>query len=257
MGDALFRHIEQLQGGAPWGRVLDAGTGVHSLGWVCSLEATAWVAVTAEADVARRLGELFGRQIRDVDRIECGLWSDPELVDAESFDTVVVDYLLGSMDATSPRFQDQVFARFAPHVGGRIYLVGSEPVGDEHDGHPTAQRLVELMALRDAACHLTGVAPLHEFPCAWVVDQLEASGFVVEHVSMFANIYRKHFAQSQAALARRLASMIEDRVLGAQLAAAIDRCLDTLGGCAALDTGVQLGADYVIAARRAGSLDAS
>ncbi|MGB3455832.1 MAG: hypothetical protein WBG08_01160 [Litorimonas sp.] len=37
---ALFRHIERLQGSMPWGRFLDAGTGVGSIRWVGGLDTT-------------------------------------------------------------------------------------------------------------------------------------------------------------------------------------------------------------------------
>ena len=37
MADAIFEYLEQVHGPGPWGEVLDAGTGHHSLGWVASL----------------------------------------------------------------------------------------------------------------------------------------------------------------------------------------------------------------------------
>ncbi|MNV50040.1 hypothetical protein D3C71_1420260 [compost metagenome] len=38
---SLFDHIEALHGGAPWGRFLDAGTGVNSGLWSTSLSSLA------------------------------------------------------------------------------------------------------------------------------------------------------------------------------------------------------------------------
>ena len=46
--DALFKHIELLQGKKPWGRLLDAGTGSASLRWITSLDTLSWTAITAE-----------------------------------------------------------------------------------------------------------------------------------------------------------------------------------------------------------------
>ncbi|MEM6556472.1 MAG: class I SAM-dependent methyltransferase, partial [Pseudomonadota bacterium] len=38
----LFRHIEDLQGDQPWGTFLDAGTGLHSMGWISQLSTERW-----------------------------------------------------------------------------------------------------------------------------------------------------------------------------------------------------------------------
>jgi hypothetical protein len=51
--------IEQMQGDLPWGRVLDAGTGAHSLTWISSLQTDSWTAVTME-DVRIHSYESFG-----------------------------------------------------------------------------------------------------------------------------------------------------------------------------------------------------
>ena len=42
----LFQEIETLQGERPWGRMLDAGTGTHSIGWIGTLPTEQWTAVT-------------------------------------------------------------------------------------------------------------------------------------------------------------------------------------------------------------------
>ena len=53
--DRLFTSVERLQGTTPWGRVLDAGTGEHSLRWLSERPTEALAAVTASEGMARGL----------------------------------------------------------------------------------------------------------------------------------------------------------------------------------------------------------
>src|SRR5262245_58157890 len=125
--DSLFSWIEKLQGAAPWGSVLDAGSGSHSLNWIAGLPVRSWTAVTGDAAGAKRLHEEMGARCRPVDRIVAGNWTDPLLLHGEVFDVVIADYLLGALEWFAPYFQDRLFARLRPHVGARIYVVGLEP----------------------------------------------------------------------------------------------------------------------------------
>jgi hypothetical protein len=45
--DALFGAIERQQGNTPFGNFLDAGTGMHSLRWIATLEAKGMTDFTA------------------------------------------------------------------------------------------------------------------------------------------------------------------------------------------------------------------
>src|SRR3982751_1667463 len=96
--DALFAEIVRLQGNTPWGSVLDAGTGRHSLSFVKSLPTSRWTAVTARPAPALETE-------RAQDRIVVGNWTDTALLDGESFDTVLVDYVVGALDGFAPYFQ--------------------------------------------------------------------------------------------------------------------------------------------------------
>ena len=51
--DALFGHLEAQQEGLPWGNVLDAGTGLHSLRWLATLPTQHVTAVTADQSMQR------------------------------------------------------------------------------------------------------------------------------------------------------------------------------------------------------------
>ena len=68
-GDRLFQHVETLQAGAPWGHVLDAGTGVHSLRWIASLPTDRWTAVTASAAMDAEVRKEVGDRVRADDRL--------------------------------------------------------------------------------------------------------------------------------------------------------------------------------------------
>jgi hypothetical protein len=49
--DALFGAIERQQGNKPFGKFLDAGTGLHSLRWIATLEAKGMTDFTAVSSV--------------------------------------------------------------------------------------------------------------------------------------------------------------------------------------------------------------
>ncbi len=123
--DCLFQYVAERHGGAPWGRVLDAGTGTHSLDWVASLPTESWAAVTGdprEGDRLRRRATL-----RPDDRVLVGNWTDPAFLAGEVFDVVLADYLLGAVEGFAPYFQAELFERLRPHVGRDLYVVCLEP----------------------------------------------------------------------------------------------------------------------------------
>ena len=79
--DALFSTIERFHGSRAWGRVLDAGTGVHSLEWIRSLDTRGWTAVTGALARQNALESRLGPDgIRDTDRIVTGNWTDETLL---------------------------------------------------------------------------------------------------------------------------------------------------------------------------------
>ncbi|MFE9083504.1 hypothetical protein ACQKKG_00485 [Brevundimonas sp. NPDC003935] len=63
---SLFDHVEALQGNLPWGRFLDAGTGVNSSLWSTALTTDAWTGVTAAAVGDRGLVESLALTIQRV-----------------------------------------------------------------------------------------------------------------------------------------------------------------------------------------------
>ena len=176
--DKLFGCIERNQevSGKPFGTFLDAGTGTHSLRWMASLigdnckssdqriRIDGYTAITADEGMRKNvLKEATDLKIEDAGRIIIGNWQDEggrpeenELCHGEMFDTILADYLVGAMDGFSPYYQDLIFPRLSRHLkpGGRIYVVGLNPIPHKTDGD--ANIFCEVTRLRDACILLGG-----------------------------------------------------------------------------------------------------
>jgi len=73
-----------------------------------------------------------------------------ELCQGELYDTILADYLVGAIDGFSPYYQDQIFPRLAKHLkeGGRMYVVGLNPIPDKVNGD--GDLFCRVTKLRDA-----------------------------------------------------------------------------------------------------------
>jgi hypothetical protein len=238
--DALFTEIVRLQGSTPWGSVLDAGTGRHSLSFVKSLPTVRWTAVTARPDAA-----LSAFHERAEDRIVVGNWTNPSLLDGESFDTVLVDYVVGALDGFAPYFQDAFFARLRPHCRGRIYVIGLEPYGVAHDEGGAI--VWEIARLRDACILLAGDRCYREYPRAWVKERMAHAGFEIASDESFPIRYGARFVDGQLDVCRRKLARIDGAVRGA-LAARIENVAARAHGYLARVGEIRFGEDYVIGA---------
>jgi hypothetical protein len=236
--DALFAEIVRLQGNTPWGSVLDAGTGRHSLSFVKSLPTVRWTAVTARPDGALDVE-------RPDDRIVVGNWTDPSLLAGESFDTVLVDYVVGALDGFAPYFQDAFFARLRPHCRGRIYVVGLEPYGVAHDEGSTIVQ--EIARLRDACILLAGDRCYREYPRAWVKERMARAGFEITSDQAFPIRYGARFVNGQLDVCRRKLQKIDGVVRGA-LAARIENLATRAHGYLARVGEIRFGEDYLVGA---------
>ena len=109
----LFGRIEAWQGETSWGRFLDAGTGVHSLKWIQTLNTTSWSAITADIGMKRSI-ESSGVSVREgVDEILVGNWMDEAFVESlGKYDTILADYLIGAVDGFSPYTQDLILEKY-------------------------------------------------------------------------------------------------------------------------------------------------
>lgn len=231
--DALFAFIETAQGARPWGRLLDAGTGEHSLRWVSGLATESVTAVTIER---WRLPGLH--EAAPAARIVLGQWTDPTLLHGEVFDTVVADYLIGAVDGHAPYFQEAMIRRLRPTCRGRFYLVGMEP--PPRDGSV----FDEVCRARDAAILLAGDRTYREFPRAQVIEWMERAGFAVLDAAEFPNRVGARFVNGQLDVAVRKV----ERLGGGDLAGAMAGYVQGLRERALAEGERTWGKDYVIVA---------
>jgi hypothetical protein len=199
-GDALFGWIESVHGSAPWGDVLDAGTGRHSLHWLRTLPTRSLVGVTADPAEKARLERDLGRGRQP--EIVVGDWTDPGLLAGRRFDVVVADYLLGAVDGFAPYFQDRLFARLGEVTAGRLYAVGLAPTVDRGTT-PADAAWYDVVALRDAAILLVGDRTYREYPLDWVVRHLASAGFTVDAQASFPIHRSAEAIRRQCDVARR------------------------------------------------------
>ncbi len=251
--DALFSTIERLQADRPWGSVLDAGTGWHSLQWIRSLPTDRWTAITGaparERDLADRLGP---GGVRAQDRILTGNWTDPTLLHDDVFDVVLADYLLGAIDGFAPYFQGELFERLARHVhpeNGRLYVVGLEPYPDRAPDNG-GRLILEIARLRDACILLAGHRCYREYPRDWVHRGLERAGFSVFESVAVPIVYRRRFVDGQLDVCLRKLPYIADEQLRASLRAHIEDLRERAHQHLLRVGGIHFGADYVVAATR-------
>jgi hypothetical protein len=249
--DALFSTLEQFHEPRAWGRVLDAGTGLHSLQWIRTLDTQAWTAITGAAARQRDLEARF--DLRPSDRVVTGNWTDETLLHGEQYDVVLADYLLGAIDGFAPYYQTRLFERLRRHVHpqhGRLYVVGLEPYPDRAEASG-GSLVIEIARLRDACILLAGHRCYREYPREWVHRSLEQSGFVVEESVAIPIVYRRRFVDGQLDVCVRKLPYISDLALRASLKAHIESLRRRAHEHLMVAGGISFGADYVVAARRA------
>ncbi len=245
--DKLFGRIEAWHGDAPWGEVLDAGTGDHSLGWICGLPTARWSAVTGDEAVAASLRERLGGRMRPQDEVLSGNWTDPGLLEGRRFEVVVADYLLGAVDGFAPYFQGQLFARLRPLVGRWLYVVGLEPFEERcHD--LGGALLLEIARLRDACILLAGHRCYREYPLEWVERSLAASGFEVTRRERVPILFGERYVRGQLGVCRRKLPLLADRGLARELERSVEALERRALRHLELHGRIPWGEDYVVQA---------
>ncbi|GAB4072067.1 class I SAM-dependent methyltransferase [Ancylobacter sonchi] len=244
----MFGVIQHVQGDAPWGSVLDAGTGVRSARWISGLPSSRWTAVSADPEHLTLTEAAVATARRPQDRLVLGNWQDPALLAGESHDTVLAEYLLGAIESYAPYFQSDLFARLRPLVRGRLYVVGVDPyvIGAAAD---EAGALVPAIGrLRDACALLAGVTPYREYPAEWVMQRLEQVGLRIVFARRFPNVYDRQWVERQLVDGRQLAERIDDPAVAAALTSRIDALRKRAEELLVGHGGLAHGHDYVIAA---------
>ncbi|KAJ1401666.1 hypothetical protein B484DRAFT_437766, partial [Ochromonadaceae sp. CCMP2298] len=211
MSDILFSTIEKFHGARAWGRVLDAGTGLHSIKWIQQLPATSWTAITADNNMKSQMMKDAGvaSSIRPCDSIVVGNWMDGGFCDTlGSYDTILADYLIGAVDGFSPYHQDEIIAKLKKHLNpeGRLYIIGMNPIPDETA--PPFSVVSEVCRARDSCILLAGHRPYREFPLDWMRRHLETSRFSIVGSKNFTILHSTESIVRQVKVAQSKLSLI-------------------------------------------------
>ncbi|KAE8901670.1 hypothetical protein PF005_g15752 [Phytophthora fragariae] len=278
--DSLFRWVEEREReeleatNSSWGRVLDAGTGRHSLSWLLRGESSSLisevVAVTGEKLLANELATEFAPSATPHAtplKVHAGNWQNAKfLANEKPFDVIIADYLVGAIEGFAPYYQDQICARLEKMLapGGRIYLVGLQPLSESQipagasDADEEAGKLIQEVArTRDACLLLAGRRCYREYPIDWSHRQLEKAGLEVTNSVRLANVYGRSAVTRQLEVGRRHVPLFKDSQLAESMQQALDRVderLEEVFGSGGLpkeeQNRIRFGFDYVIAARK-------
>jgi len=174
--DPVFRWLSKVlsKTDRSLGQVLDAGTGPDSLTWLARQRCESITAVTAcDGMYATLEDEVMEYLDPSRDKVLVGNWKDETFLQKKSFDLVLADYLLGSVDFFAPYFQVGLLERLS-HLtkpGGMLILVGKEPPEDL-TSDATSQLVLDIECFRDAVITLGRQRPYREMPRRWCAQQL-------------------------------------------------------------------------------------
>lgn len=245
---ALFTCIEHAQGTAPWGRILDAGTGRDSIDWIAGLDCKDWTAVTASKTMAEQVQSTVRGRARSGDRVVVGNWMDERLLQEERFDTVLLDYFLGAVEGFSPYWQDSMLERMHPLVAGRLYITGVEPYVPIPTRSEAGKVVRAIGSFRDACLLLAGERPYRELPINWVLKQLLRAGFCIVKAQHFPIIYREKFINGQLDMCLHMASRFSSRPVKDAMLLHAEELRQQALSAIDLAGGLRYGADYLIVA---------
>ncbi|MEM1156108.1 MAG: class I SAM-dependent methyltransferase [Pseudomonadota bacterium] len=245
---SLFKKIEALQGHAPWGHMLDAGTGPKSLSWIASLKTQRWTAVTAQRAMIESTRQALSTEPRAGDRLILGNWADDSLLNDEQFDTVLLDYFVGAIEAFAPYMQETLLHRVAARAKGALYVIGLEPYVPITAEDEVGEFIGDLGRFRDACMLLARDRPYREYPGEWVAAQLRLAGMRVTHIKFFSIRYRGRFLASQLNICEQRAHRIPDSTLAAAVRDKIERLRDRGEALIEQHDGLRYGRDYVLRA---------
>ncbi|KUH80129.1 hypothetical protein AU186_17870 [Mycobacterium sp. GA-1999] len=247
---SLFRYIEELHGDRAWGSFLDAGTGVNSLEWILTLPTERWTAVTAARGMADKTRDTLGSSVRPQDRLLVGNWIDDSLLTGETFDTVLVDYLVGAIEGFAPYWQDRVFARLRPLAadGGRVYIIGLEPYVQFEPTTESGRVIWEIGRVRDACLLLAGERPYREFPLDWMQRRLGTAGFRMLEARRFPIRYRARYIHSQLNMCLTRLERFPSKDLASTMRDYVEELRARALELDEREDGLRHGNDYVIAA---------
>jgi hypothetical protein len=263
--DALFGSIEKEQGNVPFGNILDAGTGMHSLRWIATLGEdrgmTQFTAITADATMQKNVqAEADALGVSHLGNIVIGNWfgetqSDRLDLYHEKYDTILADYLIGAMDGFSPYQQDQMIGKLVSLLkdGGRLYIVGLQPLPDSAPGE--ANIICRVRQIRDACILLAGHRCYREYPLDWIQRQVQNHpNLELVRSSTFPILYRHKTIVKQIQVARNKLPHFPSPELADEMRKTLDE-LEVQSEDATNKAGgkIRLGFDYIVTAQKTGN----
>lgn len=269
--DALFGSIEKRQGAKPFGTILDAGTGLHSLRWIATLGYKGmkkFTAVTADETMQRNCQrELEALGLADTGKVVMGNWfaddeNEPQhtlnFEGEQLFDVILADYLIGAMDGFSPYKQDLILPKLVKHLkpDGRLYIVGLEPIPDTVpiDNLDTDAGIVcKVRQVRDACILLAGHRCYREYPVDWVHRQIHglAPDLVLLQTKQFPILYRHATIVKQINVGRSKLPYMPVSLQETMRKVLDELEAESLQATTKSPTGrIQLGFDYVVTAEK-------
>ena len=169
--DPIFQYIqkyqERLRGNESWGRVLDSGTGPSSLQFLLEQKRDSLIAVTATEEM-KQSSLKIGKELGEKDEIIVGKWKESDLVERlgrESFEVIVADWLIGSVEFFDRYFQPKLIDLLYSLLkkDGVAYFTGLEPYLERTDDL-NAQILLDTVMIRDTSILFASETPYREFP---------------------------------------------------------------------------------------------
>jgi len=243
--DLIFRHI--TEDNPHFGRVLDAGTGMHSFQWLSEISsAESITAVTASDSFQKQVQQKAATLgIANRTTVVLGNWFVPTqypITKDAVFDTIIADYLIGSMDGFSPYRQDEMIPLLLHHLTptGRLYIVGLEPVPT--DSSTLVSRVYQT---RDACILLAGHRCYREYPLNWIEKQVNKAGAVTESTQQFPIVHSAVSLEKQVQVGRSKLPL-----LPAAVADGMREHLDELSQEVQDKTPLKVGFDYVVVVRK-------
>jgi hypothetical protein len=267
--DSLFGSVEERQGAKPFGNVLDAGTGMHSLRWIATLGEekgmTGFTAITADKTMQRNVqNEADALEVSHLGKVLIGNWFGENPLDEHllsqntdqepPYDTILADYLIGAMDGFSPYQQDLMIPKLAKLLkpGGRLYLVGLEPIPDTAPGD--ANIICKIRQIRDACILLAGDRCYREYPVEWIERKIQAqedgTRLTLLRTTTFPILYRHSTIVNQINVAMSKFPRFPTPELANQMKVVLDD-LEAQSLRATTEGGrIRLGFDYVVTAEK-------
>lgn len=245
----MFSRIEALQSMKPWGRVLDAGIGKKSLEWVLSLDTASVSGITSSERIHKKsISGIDPDRLKQID-LRVSKWSSDVFAN-ETFDTVLMDYVIGTLDATEPFTQELLFKRVKSLLAkeGIVYIVAKEPFPDSFPSE-TANLIIQTAKLRDAAIITAGGRPIRDYPLQWFISNLIQNGFDILAVEMFPVVYGKAWINYNLNKAELFLRSLEEDEEYSGFHAKMRSLRSKASMSANLDRGFCLGSDFVIAAK--------